>query len=139
MTKRINAISPNENNKLERDDLIIKSSEQHHQDRIQPNLGANHVFKKRRRPGERALEEIKHYQHTTQLLIPESYFQKVVKDITKTINPTITFEYSALLALQAACEAVAIGTFEDGNLLCLHANRVTVMSKDIILSEILKG
>ena len=134
MTKRVNALSLSEINKKQNSPDERSDLKSHDQDSRN-----NQIVRKRRRPGQRALEEIKKYQHTTQLLIPESYFRQVVKEIANEINPSITFERSALLALQQACEAVAIGTFEDGNLLCIHAHRVTVMPKDIILSKVLKG
>lgn len=46
---------------------------------------------------------------------------------------------SAVLALQEATEAYLVGLFEDSNLLCIHAKRVTIMPKDIQLARRLRG
>jgi len=40
-----------------------------------------------------------------------------------------------VLALQEAAEAYLFGLFQDAQLCAIHANRVTVMSKDIQLAR----
>jgi len=45
----------------------------------------------------------------------------------------------ALLALQVAAEAYIIGLFEDSNLCSVHANRKTVMMKDMRLARRIRG
>lgn len=42
-------------------------------------------------------------------------------------------------ALQAAAEAYLTGVFEDANLLAIHAKRVTVQPKDIVLARRIRG
>ena len=44
-----------------------------------------------------------------------------------------------ILALQEAAEMYLIGLFEDINLCALHANRVTIMPKDIQLARRIRG
>ena len=43
------------------------------------------------------------------------------------------------MALQEAAEAYLVGIFEDTNLCALHANRVTVMKKDMDLARRIRG
>mmetsp|Transcript_41381 Transcript_41381/g.69008 ORF Transcript_41381/g.69008 Transcript_41381/m.69008 type:complete len:99 (+) Transcript_41381:1737-2033(+) len=45
----------------------------------------------------------------------------------------------ALDAIQEAAEAYMVQIFEDANLCCIHAGRVTVMPKDIQLARRLRG
>ena len=44
-----------------------------------------------------------------------------------------------LIALQEAAEAYLVGLFEDTNLCAIHAKRVTIMPKDIILARRIRG
>ena len=46
---------------------------------------------------------------------------------------------AALLALQEATEAAIISLFEDANLCALHAQRITVMERDIWLARKIRG
>ena len=41
--------------------------------------------------------------------------------------------------MQEAVEAYLVGLFEDTNLCALHANRVTVMAKDMQLARRIRG
>lgn len=43
------------------------------------------------------------------------------------------------MALQEASEAYLIGLFEDTNLAAIHAKRVTIMPRDIVLARRLRG
>lgn len=43
------------------------------------------------------------------------------------------------MALQEAAEAYLVGLFEDTNLAAIHAKRVTIMPRDIILARKLRG
>lgn len=95
--------------------------------------------RRRYRPGTAALKEIRRYQQSTELLIRKLPFQRLVREITASINPELRFQSSALLALQEACEAYTVGLFEDTNLCAIHAKRVTIMAKDIQLARRLRG
>ena len=90
------------------------------------------VNKKRRcRPGVNALREIKRYQKSVNLLVRKLPFQRLVREIALSYNSELRFQAHGLLALQEACEAYLVGLFEDTNLCCIHAKRVTIMSKDM--------
>ena len=51
----------------------------------------------------------------------------------------VRFQASAIMALQEACEAFVVMCLEDANLCAIHAKRVTLMPKDIILQQRLYG
>jgi hypothetical protein len=44
-----------------------------------------------------------------------------------------------MIALQEAAEAYLVGIFEDSNLCAIHANRVTVQKKDMLLAYRIRG
>ena len=92
------------------------------------------VCKPRRfRPGTVALREIRKYQKSTELLIRKLPFQRLVREIASKICPTLRFQSTAILALQEASESFLVMMFEDVNVCCLHAGRVTIQVKDIRL------
>ena len=43
------------------------------------------------------------------------------------------------MALQEAAEAYLVGLFEDTNLAAIHAKRVTIMPRDLILARKIRG
>jgi histone H3/H4 len=116
--------------------------------------GTSGLNKKRRyRPGTVALREIRMYQKSTDLLLPKRSFQRLVREIaqdqrqaakarlevknldTSHINFDARWQSTAILALQEAAEAYLVSMFEDALLCAVHANRVTVQTKDIKLAR----
>ena len=93
----------------------------------------------RYRPGTVALREIKKYQKSTELLIRKLPFQKLVREIASSFKSDLRFQSSAVLALQEASESYLVGLFEDTNLCAIHAKRVTIMPKDMILAKRIRG
>ena len=93
----------------------------------------------RYRPGTVALREIKRYQKATDLLIAKAPFQRFIRAICDGIDGQLRFQSNALLALQEAAESYLTGLFEDANLCAIHANRVTVMKKDMDLARRIRG
>ena len=103
------------------------------------------------RPGTVALREIRKYQKSTYPLLRKAPFQRLVQEILfgyiqerKDNGNPIEVEVSrmqstALLALQEASEAYLVGLFEDTNLCTIHANRVTIMPKDMQLARRIRG
>ncbi|CAN6297642.1 unnamed protein product [Urochloa humidicola] len=87
------------------------------------------------RPGTVALHEIRKYQKSTELLICKLPFQRLVREIAQDFKIDLRFQSSAVAALQEAAEAYLVGLFEDTNLCAIHANRVTIMPKDIRTAE----
>ena len=96
---------------------------------------------KRMRPGLRALQEIRKYQKSTNLMIPKAPFQRLVREVLQIVTGTTTFRLQsvAVLAMQEASEAYLVGIFDDTNLCAIHAKRVTIMPKDIHLARRIRG
>ena len=98
----------------------------------------------RYRPGTVALREIRQYQKSTQLLIRNLPFQRLVRLLGRNypVGPYQTeprWQASAVTALQEASEAYLVGIFEDSNLCAIHGKRVTIMKKDIMLTRRIRG
>lgn len=91
------------------------------------------------RPGTVALREIRKYQKSTELLIRKLPFQRLVRELAQDFRNDLRFQSSAVLALQEASEAYLVGLFEDTNLCAIHAKRVTIMPKDILLAKKIRG
>ena len=80
----------------------------------------------------------------TDCLLKRTPFNKFIKEISQeyrvcpdgpgTPSIQVRFQSTALAALQEATENFLVGLFEDVNLLAVHAKRVTVMPRDIILA-----
>ena len=96
------------------------------------------VKHKRYRPGTVALREIRRFQRTSNLLIRKLPFQRLVREIAKGYK-NYRFQEESLLALQEAAEAYLVQLFEDTNLCAVHANRITVMPKDMRLARRIRG
>jgi len=94
---------------------------------------------RRWKAGTVALREVKRYQKTVDNLLPRAPFQRLVRSICVDLDHEIRFQSQALLALQEASEAYIVGVFEDTNLCAIHANRVTVMKKDMDLARRIRG
>ena len=93
----------------------------------------------RYRPGTVALREIRKFQKSTELLLRKLPFQKLVREIACEFKSDLRFQTQAILALQEASEAYLVGLFEDTNLCCIHARRVTIMPKDMQLARRIRG
>ncbi len=95
--------------------------------------------KRRFRPGTVAIREIKRYQKATTFMLSKAPFQRFIRAICDGIDAQLRFQSAALLALQEAAESYLTGLFEDANLCAIHANRVTVMKKDMELARRIRG
>eukprot|EP00522_Entomoneis_paludosa_P017420 CAMPEP_0172452218 /NCGR_PEP_ID=MMETSP1065-20121228/9951_1 /TAXON_ID=265537 /ORGANISM="Amphiprora paludosa, Strain CCMP125" /LENGTH=134 /DNA_ID=CAMNT_0013204253 /DNA_START=42 /DNA_END=446 /DNA_ORIENTATION=- len=96
--------------------------------------------KRRMRPGEKALKEIRAYQKSTDLLLRRLPFARLVREIQQEmLRKTYRWQGTAILALQEAAEAHLVGLFEDANHCAIHAKRVTIMPKDLHLARRIRG
>ena len=93
------------------------------------------VRKPRRfRPGTVALREIMRYQKSTELLIRKLPFQRLVREVVYVMyKQQYRFQSTALLALQEASEDFLVRMFSMVNDIAIHANRQTIIFKDICL------
>ncbi len=73
--------------------------------------------------------------------IPKLPFQRFVRDITLEFDYKTPFRFTpqALQALHVASEDYLVALFEDSYLCTLHASRVTLMKKDLILARRIRG
>lgn len=95
---------------------------------------------KRYRPGSQALQEIRKYQKSSDLLLRKRPFQRLVREIGEQIGKSdLRWQSHAICALQEASEAFIIKLFEDTNLCALHAGRVTILDKDWHLARRIRG
>merc|ERR1712135_32142 len=93
----------------------------------------------RYRPGTVALREIRRYQKSAEPLLRKLPFQRLVREIAQDFKTDLRFQSSAVMALQEASEAYLVGLMEDTNLCAIHANRVTIMPRDIQLARRIRG
>ena len=93
----------------------------------------------RYRAGTVALQDIRHFQKTSALLIRKLAFQRLVREIAQDFKTDLRFQSAAILCLQEAVEAYLVRLFDDANLCAIHARRVTIMPKDILLSRRIWG
>ena len=86
-----------------------------------------------------ALCEIRHYQKSITLLIRKLPFQRLVREITQDFKTDLRFQAAAILCLQEAAEAYLVGLFEDTNLCTIHAKRVMITPRDLLLARRICG
>jgi len=109
---------------------------------IEPGDPIPHRKKKRYRPGTVALQEIRRYQRSTDLLLLKLPFSRLVREIALTLlprNQDLRWQSQAIQALQEAAEAFLVHLFEDTNLCAIHAKRVTIQPKDLQLARRVRG
>jgi len=85
------------------------------------------------RPGIRALREVRHYQKTTELLIPRAPCARLIRYIVDKVGPETTSFRMKKSAIEAICQDLeAFGTqlFSDSLEQSFHAGRVTIFPKD---------
>lgn len=109
---------------------------------IRSNIKKSKGQRKRYKPSDVALQEIRKYQRSTELLISKMPFARLVKEVTEqftTDEQQLRWQSMAILALQEASEAYLVGLLEHTNLLALHAKRITIMKKDMQLARRIRG
>ena len=106
-----------------------------HKARMQGRLVKPHRY----RAGTAALNDIRHFQKTSALLIQKLPFQRLVREIAQDYKTDLRFQSAAILCLQEAAEAYLVRLFDDANLCAIHARRVTIMPKDIQLARQIRG
>jgi histone H3 len=84
------------------------------------------------KPGSVALREIRKYQKSSDLLIRKRPFQRLVRHLVS-FNSELRFQSAALVIFQEAAENFLTGLLEDAYRCAVHAKRVTLLPRDIIL------
>lgn len=95
--------------------------------------------RRKMKPGVRAILQIRHYQKTTETLIPKKSFQRVVREIAQEMDPSLRFQSAAIAAIQEAAESYLTGLYEDANICAIHGGRQTIKPIDIALARRIRG
>lgn len=101
--------------------------------RASGRLPGSNATKRIYRRGTGALCEIRRLQRSTDLLILKLPFQKLVWEIAEDSMAGVRFQKSAMEAIQEVAEAFICHMFEEVQLCCTHAKRVTIFKKDMDL------
>ena len=84
----------------------------------------------------KAFKEIRKLQNAPGFLIPRLPFMRVVREIAQNVareTESFKFTVDAMEAIQTATEYYLTGVFTDAAALANHANRKTIMPKDLDL------
>lgn len=84
---------------------------------------------------DKAIQEIRKYQRTTNLLLNKKRFRMLCQEIMQDFVSDYDIDKDATDALQHAAEAYLVEKFEDSNLCAIHAKRTGIMPKDLQLSR----
>jgi histone H3 len=105
--------------------------------------GLKKVIGRRFHPGTVALREIRKLQNTTEPLLARAPFRRLLRDTVQQValdsRVPFRFQQAAVDCIQEAAEAHIVSLCADANLCALHAKRVTVMPKDMLLARRLRG
>ena len=93
----------------------------------------------KKKPGTKALQEIRKYQKSTKNLIPLRPFAELVREMIQNIQFDLRVQRIAIDALHEAAESYLVGLFEDTQLCAIHAKRVTITPQDMQLVRRLRG
>ncbi|KAK5639421.1 hypothetical protein RI129_011913 [Pyrocoelia pectoralis] len=86
------------------------------------------------------IRDIIKLQTSTKLLIPRSSFKRLVKEIIAECSQNdLRIQKLAVEALQEAAEAFLTHLFEDANIYCEHAHRITLIAKDVGIGRFLRN
>ncbi len=82
------------------------------------------------------------YQRTTHLLMRKAPFARLIRELLIKHHPygaEFRWQRAAIECLQEASEAYIISFLSDAYLCALHAKRVTLMPRDMVLIRRLRG
>lgn len=85
---------------------------------------------RRKKPGVRALMEIRKWQKDYSQVLLKAPFKRLVQQIANNHQPGFRFTQMAYVALQEVAEVHVVRIFEACNIAAISAGRVTVMPKD---------
>lgn len=97
--------------------------------------------KRRRKPGRLAAMEIRRLEKTTEALLQKAPFQRMVRELSGRGHPgdKVSFKPTALTLLQEAAEQYMSRFFQQAVYASMHAGRKTLMLKDMIFVNRLRG
>jgi hypothetical protein len=80
---------------------------------------------------DKIIQEICYYQNTTHNLIPRESFKRLCDEVLQDFVADTCFTKNAIDAMQVACEAYMIETFQKSNEIAILGKRQTIQPKDI--------
>ena len=87
-----------------------------------------------------ALRESRKYQKATELFLRKKLFNRLVREIAQELKSNLRFKWNSIKALQESAEAFLVERFEDTNKLAIHASRVFIQKKEMLLAaDMIKG
>lgn len=87
-----------------------------------------------------ALREIRKYQRSGDLLLRKLPFKRLAAEVLQDMkHGDFRMQASAKEALQEAVENYAVGLFTEANISAIHAGRITIMPKDMMLVRRVRG
>eukprot|EP00966_Prymnesium_polylepis_P301950 6976043-Prymnesium_polylepis.2 len=91
---------------------------------------------RRAKPGERSMQEIRHHQKGTELLVPRLAINRLIREIAQENSKIddVRFEAEAIDALHTAAEGYLIEVMDDANKVAVHCKRQTIAPKDMRLA-----
>lgn len=97
------------------------------------------VRKHRKRPGTKALQEIRRYQKGTECLIPKQAIKRCIQEVAQNVCldknlDQVSFTKNAMEALQTASEDYLIELADYSMRFALHSKRKTLMMPDLKLA-----
>ena len=98
-------------------DWTLEQKRKIHEARMQGRQVKPHRY----RVGTVALQDIRHFQKTSALLIRKLPFQRLVREIAQDFKTDLRFQSVAILCLQEAAEVYLVRLFDDANLCAIHA------------------
>lgn len=91
--------------------------------------------KRKFKPGERALKEIKEHQKSTKLMIPKASITRLIREIMYSHNENLRVQPAVIEALHEAGEAFLVNLFEMSQAASAHGKRTTLMRSDVRLAK----
>jgi histone H3/H4 len=84
---------------------------------------------------DKILKEISYYQNTTHNLIPRESFKRLCDEVLQDFVADWCFTKNAIDAMQVACEAYMIETFQKSNEIAILGKRQTIQPKDMCFAK----
>ena len=88
---------------------------------------------------DKSIRSFKRQKRGDMLQLRRLPFQRLVRQIASDYHTDARFQAEALAALQEAAEAYLVGLFSDAFICSLHAHRVTLQPRDLLLARRIRG
>tara|TARA_Y100000389_G_C17471304_1_gene531419 strand:- start:15751 stop:16992 length:1242 start_codon:yes stop_codon:yes gene_type:complete len=90
---------------------------------------------KRAKSSTNLIKIIREYQKTKCTLIPHAPMDSVIKEIGNNFRYGMKYESDFIWLIHAICEEYMMSLYQDALLVALHADRITIMPKDLVLIQ----